>query len=355
MKKGFLAFSACILVTFCMVAPVSGTSVGAAQSRLGTWLYVGGSGPGNYTTIQDALNASVDGDTVYVYDDSSPYRESITITHTISLIGEDMQTTVINGSGLSGPYVWPNDIVTIHADNVVMHDFTLIDSELTGLVIRSNNNTISQLVIENSGTHGIFMSSGSDSIVLQGNIIKGCTFSNNNNGIYAFIAIGTTIKGNIVQGNYNGLLLFDVFQSNISSNTISANTNGISTFYCCNNLFSKNTITGNTIGMNIQFSKDSVRQNNFLSNGQHVSFLTAPVFEIIAKISVLRNQSWAYFFHDFQALGNTRWLGNYWDKPRLLPYPIVGVQGILYLGLVDAGEFIPNRVTFDWLPALHPY
>ena len=33
----------------------------------GKTLYVGGSGEGNYTKIQDAINDSSDGDTVFVY------------------------------------------------------------------------------------------------------------------------------------------------------------------------------------------------------------------------------------------------------------------------------------------------
>ena len=34
-------------------------------------LYVGGGGSGNYTRIQDAINDSITGGTVYVYNDSS--------------------------------------------------------------------------------------------------------------------------------------------------------------------------------------------------------------------------------------------------------------------------------------------
>ena len=41
----------------------------------GNTLYVGGLGPGNYTTIQAAIDDASDGDTVFVYDDSSPYYE----------------------------------------------------------------------------------------------------------------------------------------------------------------------------------------------------------------------------------------------------------------------------------------
>ena len=60
-------------------------------------LYVGGVNPGNYSKIQDAINDSVDGDTVYVFDDSSPYYENIIVDKSINLIGEDKNTTVIHG------------------------------------------------------------------------------------------------------------------------------------------------------------------------------------------------------------------------------------------------------------------
>ncbi|RLF42667.1 MAG: hypothetical protein DRN17_07450, partial [Thermoplasmata archaeon] len=41
----------------------------------GNTLYVGGSGEGNYSSIQDAVDNASNGDTIYVYDDSSPYYE----------------------------------------------------------------------------------------------------------------------------------------------------------------------------------------------------------------------------------------------------------------------------------------
>jgi len=55
----------------------------------GNTLYVGGGGPGNYTKIQDAINEASDGDTVYVYDDSSPYFENLIMETSINLLGED--------------------------------------------------------------------------------------------------------------------------------------------------------------------------------------------------------------------------------------------------------------------------
>jgi parallel beta-helix repeat protein len=63
----------------------------------GNILYVGGEGPNNYTKIQDAINNAIDGDTVFVYNDSSPYYESIIVDKAINLVGEDKDTTIIAG------------------------------------------------------------------------------------------------------------------------------------------------------------------------------------------------------------------------------------------------------------------
>ena len=68
------------------------------QASSGSTLYVGGTGGGNYSTIQAAVNAANPGDTVFVFDDNAPYFEHITINKTINLIGEDRNTTIINGS-----------------------------------------------------------------------------------------------------------------------------------------------------------------------------------------------------------------------------------------------------------------
>ena len=45
------------------------------STRNGKTLYVGGSEPGNYTKIQDAINNASDGDTVFVY--NGTYDEKV--------------------------------------------------------------------------------------------------------------------------------------------------------------------------------------------------------------------------------------------------------------------------------------
>ena len=79
-------------------------------------LYVGGSGPGNYSRIQDAVDNASSGDTVFVYDDSSPYYESITINAGISLRGEHRNTTSIEGG---------NRAISIFTDGVNVSGFRI--------------------------------------------------------------------------------------------------------------------------------------------------------------------------------------------------------------------------------------
>jgi parallel beta-helix repeat protein len=88
----------------------------------GDILYVGGDGPGNYTRIQDAIDNASQGYTVFVYDDSSPYYENLVINKSISLIGENKETTIIDGIG-------SNKIVLIRlATHVHLQGFTICNS-----------------------------------------------------------------------------------------------------------------------------------------------------------------------------------------------------------------------------------
>ncbi len=77
------------------IIPSTGTNVGEKTYTVsfeGNTLYVGGSGPGNYSSIQAAINDAENDDTVFVFDDSSPYYEHVKVDKTINLIGEKYET-----------------------------------------------------------------------------------------------------------------------------------------------------------------------------------------------------------------------------------------------------------------------
>ena len=110
-----------VLLIGMSVTPSTGINLVKQSTKAtldGNTLYVGCLGPGCYSKIQDAVDDASDGDTVFVYDDSSPYIENIIINKTINLIGENRDTTVIDGNG-SG------DVIHLDIDGVYISGFTL--------------------------------------------------------------------------------------------------------------------------------------------------------------------------------------------------------------------------------------
>jgi hypothetical protein len=72
--------------------------------------------PDDYLTIQDAINNAPEGAMVFVKKGtySGPVNETIVINKTISLIGEDPQTTILN---MQPPWVFES----FHVNTAFMH------------------------------------------------------------------------------------------------------------------------------------------------------------------------------------------------------------------------------------------
>lgn len=157
-------------------------------------VYVGGIGPGNYSSIQSALNAANTGDTVYVYDEGSPYFENLVINKQLYLVGENKATTVINGGG-SG------DVISINSANSV---------EISGFAITN-------------GDIGIWVFMSSNTIIKNNDVI-----SNNNEGIGLYSSTNTLIQSNNVVDNWHGISAeSDSDNNHIDNNNISNNDYGI--------------------------------------------------------------------------------------------------------------------------------
>jgi nitrous oxidase accessory protein NosD len=93
-------------------------------SSKGITLYVGGSGPGNYTNIQQAVNNSQNGDTVFVY--NGTYYENVQIINkSISLIGEDRNTTVVINNDTVDKLNWIGFVFEVYASDVMFKGFTI--------------------------------------------------------------------------------------------------------------------------------------------------------------------------------------------------------------------------------------
>ena len=204
-------------------------------------LYVGGSGPGNYTLIQAALDNVTAGGTVYVF--PGTYHERIVINKPIHLIGDEKTSTIIDGGNVE--YV-----VILEADNSALSGFTITHSGKTfpeaGVYVKSDGNSISgnlltdnfygmrlestknnmitsNVIIYNLRC-GIYFSRASDNI-LTGNIVSNHSF--NGFGLYEFSNNNTLLENIFSQNNFSGINIRDSMGNHVVDNRILGNRIGL--------------------------------------------------------------------------------------------------------------------------------
>lgn len=177
--------------------------IGKQLSNLNT-LYVGGSGPNNYTKIQDAIDNSTNGDIVFVY--NGTYYENIIINKSINLIGEDKEKVFIKSGKKCG--------LKITKNNVEVCGFT-VDSEKAGLndappiEISSNYNYIHDNNIIKSEWYGIYIFNAT------ANIIENNTLIDNDIGIWLCKSYDNIIcSNNITFSRWVGIWLWPFSKNN---------------------------------------------------------------------------------------------------------------------------------------------
>ena len=189
-----------------------------ASSLGGNTLYVGGSGPNNYTKIQDAINDANDGDTVFVY--SGTYYENVVVDKSINLIGEDRITTIIDGGG-------HGDVVLVDTNHVQIMNFTITNGggeyfESGVFMNHVDECTVSYCDISGNNGFGIFLMWSNGNIVTN-NIVN----SNGMAGIRVDVSSNTITQNTIKYNVESGIFLYDAFNVTIVDNAISHNDNGI--------------------------------------------------------------------------------------------------------------------------------
>lgn len=245
----------------------------------GSILYVGGSGFGNYTKIQDAIDNASDNDTVFVYDDSSPYYENIMIIEqSINLIGEKRETTVIDGGEQLS-------VLTVQADGITISGFTIQNSGVLwinhGIDLHSSYNIISDNIITNNHV-GIGLYTVSTYIADFNNITNNIIENNDGYGVKLYGSSYNTILDNtIASNNGNGVYLDESFNNVISSNVISGNNGGLIISSQSNyNNASDNIFTND--GVIITYLNQNTILNN-LVNGKPIVYLEGESDKIIEE------------------------------------------------------------------------
>jgi parallel beta-helix repeat protein len=303
--KKVIVFGITLLFLAILISPIIlGINIQKTISQMDyvNTLYVGGSGEGNYTIIQDAIDNASNGDTVFVF--NGFYHESIVVDKSINLYGESIDNTYIRGH-------WNEDTaINITANCINISGFTIngdwsvgikiysdfctiagnnLFSASDGIYINSNHNIVATNNISECYQNGIYLSNSSiDSIILDNtfsledcdycsciyldssneNYILNNNISNNFLGITLQFSHNNIIQGNNIIHNAGSIQLYSSHYNYINNNSFIGNFHDIGLRYSNNNILTKNTIidTSCCMGIDIFSSNNNFINSNIINN-----------------------------------------------------------------------------------------
>ncbi len=288
--KNLVVWVVLLLLCSSIIVVAHSNEKSALPSSSGNILYVGGSGPENYSTIQAAINNSTAGDTVFVYAHTLPYYERLIIPHAINLIGENKNATIIDGQG-------HGHVITVQSDYIKITGFTIQNgggaNQGNGVVLTNHSNCIVSGNIFRKNNFGILLSNSTNNTIeyntasenafigivlgpgsIDNRVIGNTITNNTNHGIYVGISIfqptpqpdRNIIIGNTIEGNNDGIFLWCAQHTLVCNNTIlySKTFDGVWVLNSENNTILENIIMKNK-GAGIHFDNvDGPFNNNIV-------------------------------------------------------------------------------------------
>jgi len=190
--------------------------------------------PKDFPTIGQAIGNASSGATILVA--SGTYHEYLNITKSLSIVGENRTTTIIDGGDAA--YV-----VSIEGYNVTIESMTITKS----------------VSVPNDGGIRVSRSTGT--------IISDTEITSTNTGLTLALSSNGAFSGNIIVNNTYGVMLFSSDNNVFSSNDVSGNSLGvISNVYSNNNVFSGNAFSNNLVDvfLSSESNMNFFYHNNFL-------------------------------------------------------------------------------------------
>jgi len=198
--------------------------------------------PDNYPTIQEAINAANPGDTIYVK--SGIYYENIIVNKdNLRLIGENKETTIIDGGG-QGTVVKLAKVVNGMTDveGVIIEGFTIRNSgqqlfeDRYGVEILGFYNTVRNNIITNNDDAGVYVHADKNTITkniianndlgvfidawADDNEITRNNITNNVYGIQVMTARVTISDNYVINNEEYGILLDNAYDCVLKNNHI---------------------------------------------------------------------------------------------------------------------------------------
>jgi len=286
-------------------------------------LYVGYSNSSYYKTIQDALDNSIDGDTIII--ENGSYNELLNINKSIKLIGTNKNSTIIDYN-----FNKINQIATVNINNdcCIIKNLTVktnINDNITkGIYVKGSNTLIENNIISGIA-EGIYLAKNSEN-----NTIKNNKVMNNNYGVYSHFSINNIISNNIILSNK----LYGIYIcSNSDYNSIS------------NNIFSEN-----NYAIRIKGSKYNKVFENCITNndkgaycccGAYYNMFYSNIFGNNFQYNAKEGANLINFWYNYETN-----VGNYWDE-----YDGIDENKD---GFGDTPLIIPDTKDEDLYPLMEP-
>jgi parallel beta-helix repeat protein len=187
--------------------------------------------PDEYPTIQEAINAAGEGDTIFVR--NGTYYENVVVNKSLAIIAESKDAIITQN--------YTDVIVEVCADNIIVEGFTIQGSNCLGIVLNSSSNSeIKNNRVEPGLGTGIVICGGFGNKIVENDIERCSSY-----GIIVEDSIGNLIMQNSMNAHIDALLLINSNSNIIYYNYFAVHFSPESNICLCSSY--NNTIEANTL------------------------------------------------------------------------------------------------------------
>jgi parallel beta-helix repeat protein len=214
-------------------------------------------------TITQGVTAAIAGDTVYVF--NGTYLDHVSVSKSLSLVGENRDNVIVNGSGTGNVFY-----ITTPVTKVNISSFTITNGQYGIQIYKSSNNSITNCNIYKNTGSGIYIFTTS----YDNNITNCNVYKNTQHGIYVYT---TSNRNNITNCNVYNNTLYGIYlrtSNNSITNCNAYNNNyGIYLSSSSNNSITNCNVYNNNYGIFLSNSPNNkLRGNTIYDNVSNLGF-----------------------------------------------------------------------------------